>query len=190
MSSIIAGRFDTFPAAEAAATALFAQGFAEADVTMFYVNPPGQHSRYPIGGDRDVDPGARKAGKGAGGGVVLGAVAGAVIGTAVLAFWQTSLLVMVLAAGIGAYLGSLVGALALTRDPARERQHAAPGAPKTVRDAGVLLAVHVSGENRDTAIRVLRSAGAHDTERASGKWQDGKWVDFDPLRPPMPAEQG
>jgi hypothetical protein len=46
MSLIVAGRFTTFPAAEAAAQQLFDHGFVEEDVTLFFVNPRGQHSRH------------------------------------------------------------------------------------------------------------------------------------------------
>ncbi|XQU70719.1 hypothetical protein OJJOAM_003508 [Cupriavidus sp. H18C1] len=119
MSLIIAGRFDTFAQAEAAAGQLFARGFAEDDVTLFFVNPPGQHGRFPLGGDVAVDAGTRKAGAGAGRGIVFGAIAGAVIGAVALALMQASVLVLALATGLGAYLGSLVGALSMTRDPDR-----------------------------------------------------------------------
>lgn len=44
MSLIVAGRFTTFPAAEAAAQRLFANGFVEEDVTLFFVNPRGQRA--------------------------------------------------------------------------------------------------------------------------------------------------
>ena len=66
MSLIVAARFTTFPAAEDAAQKLFNAGFVEEDVTLFFVNPRGQHARYPIGGDTGTDPGAREAPKGAG----------------------------------------------------------------------------------------------------------------------------
>lgn len=190
MSLIIAGRFDTFEQAENAASQLFARGFAEDDVTLFFVNPPGQHGRFPIGGDVATDEGARKAGGGAGRGIVIGAIVGAVIGAVALALMQASMLVLALATGLGAYLGSLVGGLAMTRDP--DRVPSAPAnAPqtKTERDAGVLLAVHVDAQSRDTAAEVLRAAGAMDIERAQGRWSQGRWVDFDPLKPPVPASR-
>jgi hypothetical protein len=190
MSSIIAGRFPTFPAAEAAAGALFQRGFAHDDVSVFYVNPPGQHAKYPIGGDRDVDPGARKTGKGASGGLVIGAVVGAMLGIGVVSVVGMSLLVMMLAAGVGAYLGSLIGALALTRGGKGEAAVNEATGEKAVRDAGVLLAVHVTEANRPTAVSVFKQAGAEDVETANGTWRNGDWADFDPLEPPVPVEQG
>ena len=51
MSLIIAGRFQTFPKAEAAAQRLFEGGFLEEDVTLFYVAPSGQHARLATGGE-------------------------------------------------------------------------------------------------------------------------------------------
>src|SRR6476659_7084679 len=102
MSLIIAGRFQTFRAAESAAQRLFARGFVEEDVTLFFVNPSGQHARYPIGGDVGTDPGAQAAPKGAGRGVTLGAVIGAVVGAAVFALFKAPLLVSAIAAGVGA----------------------------------------------------------------------------------------
>ncbi|EKS68327.1 MULTISPECIES: glycine zipper domain-containing protein [Caballeronia] len=183
MSLIIAGRFQTFRAAETAAQKLFARGFLEEDVTLFFVNPSGQHARHPIGGDVGTDAGASGAPKGAGKGVTIGAVVGAVIGAAIFAVFKAPLLVSVIAAGVGAYVGSLVGAMSHTK----KKPHGAAQAEEPVRHAGVLVAVHVSPETHDQAAAVLREAGGMDIERASGRWQQGRWSDFDPLKPPQPA---
>ena len=48
----------------------------------------------------------------------------------------------------------------------------------------MMLAVRVDPANEKTVIDVLRAAGVEDLERAQGDWQDGQWVDFDPLAPP------
>jgi hypothetical protein len=182
MSLIIAGRFQTFPAAETAAQRLFKNGFVEEDVTLFFVNPSGQHARHPIGGDVGTDAGASAAPKGAGKGVTIGAVAGAVVGAAIFAVFHAPLLVSVIAAGVGAYVGSLVGAMSHTRKP-----KSASYAEEPTRHAGVLVAVHVSPESQDKAADVLRSAGGMEIERASGRWKQGRWSDFDPLQPPHPV---
>ncbi|WP_420991890.1 hypothetical protein ACKI2N_026995 [Cupriavidus sp. 30B13] len=184
MSLIIAGRYDTYPVAEQAAARLFARGFAEDDVTLFFVNPPGQHARYPIGGDRGADPGARRSGLGAGRGIVIGAVAGAIAGVGILAAFGAAPLLLMLATGVGAYLGSLVGALALARQDAGRKPDTGE---KAVRDAGVLLAVHVQPDTGAQAADILRATGARDVERARGRWNNGRWADFDPLAPPVPA---
>ncbi|KXV10129.1 hypothetical protein CR51_09515 [Caballeronia megalochromosomata] len=182
MSLIIAGRFQTFRAAESAAQKLFARGFVEEDVTLFFVNPSGQHARHPIGGDVGTDAGASAAPKGAGKGVTIGAVAGAVVGAAIFAVFHAPLLVSVIAAGVGAYVGSLVGAMSHTKKP-RDAAHA----EEPARHAGVLVAVHVAPETQDQASMVLREAGGMDIERASGRWKQGRWSDFDPLQPPHPV---
>jgi S-formylglutathione hydrolase FrmB len=51
----------------------------------------------------------------------------------------------------------------------------------------VLVAVHVSPESQDQAAAALREAGGIDIERASGRWKQGRWSDFDPLQPPHPV---
>ncbi|SAL17479.1 membrane protein [Caballeronia cordobensis] len=182
MSLIIAGRFQTFRAAESAAQKLFARGFLEEDVTLFFVNPSGQHARYPVGGDVGTDPGASAAPKGAGKGVTIGAVIGAVVGAAIFAVFHAPLLVSVIAAGVGAYIGSLAGAMSHTK-----KARTAGQAEEPARHAGVLVAVHVAPETQDQAATALREAGGLDIERASGRWKQGRWSDFDPLQPPHPV---
>ena len=56
-----------------------------------------------------------------------------------------------------------------------------------VRHAGVLLAAHVDDANTALVATELRRGGARDVERAEGQWRDGRWEDFDPLAPPVPA---
>ncbi|MBN3809517.1 hypothetical protein G3N97_10475, partial [Paraburkholderia sp. Ac-20347] len=77
MSLIVAGRFTTFPAAEAVADKLFARGFVEEDVNLFFVNPRGQHARHtphPVAVAAAPPHRTRN--------LTLGAVAGAVAGVA------------------------------------------------------------------------------------------------------------
>jgi S-formylglutathione hydrolase FrmB len=187
MSLIVAARFTTFPAAEDAAQKIFNAGFVEEDVTLFFVNPRGQHARYPIGGDVGTDAGAREAPKGAGMGVTIGAVAGAVVGVAIFAAFAAPIIVSLIAAGVGAYVGSLVGAMARTREGGMVGHHLP--FHQEMRDSGVLVAVHVSPDNQFDAARVLREAGGLAIERASGRWQQGRWADFDPLKTPEPLNE-
>ncbi len=177
MSLIVAGRFTTFADAEAAANRLFEAGFVQEDVTLFFVNPRGQHARFPIGGDRNADPQAARASKGAGKGGAIGAVIGAVIGVALFSAFSSPFLVLVLAAGVGAYIGSLAGAMSHTRGGGKLPEAAVP---HESRDSGVLVAVHVSPDNQAQAARVLSEAGSLEVERAHGRWQGGRWADFDP----------
>lgn len=187
MSLIVAARFTTFPTAEDAAQKLFSAGFVEEDVTLFFVNPRGQHARYPIGGDRDTDPAARDAPKGAGIGATIGAVGGAVVGVAIFAAFSAPLIVSLIAAGVGAYVGSLVGAMSRTRETGKAGHRSS--LHEETRDSGVLVAVHVSPDNQLDAARVLREAGGVAIERASGRWQQGRWADFDPLKTPVPLNE-
>ncbi|ANN66023.1 hypothetical protein [Bordetella bronchialis] len=186
MALIVAARFTTFEQAQGAARALFARGFAEDDVHIFYVNMAGAHAKYAIGGDREADPDAGKAHYGAmlgGAGLALiGALVGGLIGGAL----QLAPLAVVAVAAVGAYIGSLMGALWVTgkRKPGVARNRGAPAEHPEARHAGVLLALHTDVTREAEACGVLRDAGGVDVERAQGRWQEGRWVDFDPLRPP------
>jgi len=179
MSLIVAGRFTTFPAAEAVAEKLFARGFVEEDVNLFFVNPRGQHARHmPHPMHVDVAAAHRRRN------MALGAVAGAVVGIALFgALFMASLPSTVIAAAVGAWIGAWIGS-----GWQRRAQHA-EHAQHESRQSGVLLTVHVSAENQVTAAEVLREAGATDVERASGQWHDGHWADFDPTQAPTPYGQ-
>lgn len=183
MSLIVAARFTTFPSAEAAAQKLFERGFLEEDVTLFFVNPRGQHARHAPeqrgAGASAAPPPHHWAGHGAS----IGSVAGAILGAAIFMGFAASLPVVVIAAGVGAYLGSRVGAFLQARSAGavhHERVH------HELRDSGVLVAVHVCEDNQLDAAAVLREAGGTDLERASGRWQRGRWADFDPTTTPVP----
>jgi hypothetical protein len=186
MSLIVAARFDTFEAAQNAAQSLFKINFAEEDVTMFFVNPPGMHDRHPLGGDRDHDPGVAQSAKGAGTWAALLGAVGAVIGALVVAAFHFTWVLIALGAGVGAYAGSLFGAMAASRKTQGLR---APGQRQTVRHAGVLLAVHVDELTESAASKTLRDAGGLDVEKAAGRWQAGHWADFDALKPPVLSDR-
>jgi hypothetical protein len=179
MSLIVAGRFTTFHAAERAAQALFGRGVLQEDVTLFFVNPPGMHARFSIGGDQSTDPGARRAPLGA----AIGAVAGAVVGVAIFAVFSVPVLVSMIAAGVGAYVGSMIGAMSHMRRKGPQQKPKATASHES-HAAGVLVAVHVNPENQSEVARMLREAGGVDIERTSGRWQHGRWADFDPLKAP------
>ena len=195
MSLIIAGRFQTFPKAEAAAQRLFEGGFLEEDVTLFYVAPSGQHARLATGGDHDADAGAKDASKGAGLGVTIGAVIGAIVGAAVFKLFKAPWLAAVLAAGAGAYVGSLAGAMARSQsgkraavDSTSTDNHGSANA-LDARQSGVVVAVHVGAQLQAQAAAILRDAGGMEVERASGQWRNGRWADFDPVKPPEPVRE-
>ncbi|ANY16132.1 hypothetical protein [Bordetella pseudohinzii] len=170
MSLIIAAHYDTFDQAGAAARQLFDQGFPVADMHTFYVNPPGEHAVYPIGGDEAIDPQARGQGAGAWlGALLLGTAAASVAALALAPPWA-----VIAVGGVGAYIGSLTGALG----------RAQRLAPHPARRHGVLLALRVDPGREAEGSRVLRAHGGQDLERAHGQWRNGRWEDFDPLSAP------
>ncbi|EHK64432.1 hypothetical protein [Achromobacter arsenitoxydans] len=191
MSLIVAARFQTFDEASVAARMLAAEGYTEDDIHTFYVSPAGEHGRYPLGGDRLADPDARGGHFGAVAGASLLGFLFAMLGGLIAARLSASVLITIAAAGVGAYVGALAGALWVIGRKKRAVR-TAPGEPvqthPPVRQAGVLLALHVEAGREPQARQILRQAGGTDIERASGRWQDGKWQDFDPLTPPRPVE--
>ena len=178
MTRIIAGVFDDNASANRTIEKLHDVGFADADIDRFAVNPPGRHHRLPLGGDQDADEGAR--------GGELGALAGAAVGGALgaVAGLVASPLVgpVAIAGGLaaGAYAGSLAGAMRSLGAPVENGT-----ASNVVRQAGIMVAVHIDGnENEDTVVDVLRMQGARTVEWSDGLWRRGHWVDFDPVEPP------
>ena len=178
MTQIIAAVFDDNAAADRTTEKLHDVGFTDADIDRFAVNPPGRHHRLPLGGDQDADEGAR--------GGELGALAGAAVGGALgaVAGLVASPLVgpVAIAGGLaaGAYAGSLAGAM---RSLGSLVERGA--ANSVVRQAGMMVAVHVDGkEHEDAAVDVLRTQGARTVEWSDGLWRHGHWVDFDPVATP------
>ncbi|MEI2414880.1 hypothetical protein V8Z80_01720 [Orrella sp. JC864] len=191
MSLIVAARFDTFDAAEAAAGRFFEKGWPQEALNIFFVNPPGAHARYPVGGDRAADPDARGAQKGAWRGAGLaGAVGAALAAGVMIAVGYTGWLV-VAAGAVGAYLGALAGALSLAGRAKRAfADNAGQSASPPVRPSGVLLAVHIEAGQQTEVAEMLRQCGGKDVERAQGRWREGRWADFDPIAPPRPVSPG
>jgi hypothetical protein len=183
MATIIAGRFEQQDQVQATLAEMIRAGFSEDQMSSFYVNPPGQHDRYAIGGDRDKSPGAEKSAEGTSAGIAAGGAVGAAIGATTIPV--TGPLGPAAGALVGAHVGQLVGALGkLEDDGGNADENDVP-----VRQAGLLVAVSVpepAGESR--AIDVLRSLGAADIERTEGTIVDGDWKDFDPVAPPAFVE--
>ena len=128
MARIIAGRFEQKQQADRAVEALRQRGFESDQLSEFFVNPPGQHDRFPVGGDRDVSPGAAKASSGVAKGALIGGAAGLAIGLA--AAPVAGIAAPLAGAGVGTYTGSLMGALRGMKEPAEENGGApANGAP-------------------------------------------------------------
>jgi hypothetical protein len=180
-ASVVSGRVGTWDEAEVIRQALLDEGFSPRDVEVFYTGPAGRHAVTPIGGDAHADAGSTKAGTGATVGGLTGGAAGAVIGAAVAATPVVGPVVLT-AAAVGAFGGALAGGVAATEDGSQkahttENPVAQPG--------GVVVAVRTDrgGEDESRALRRLRDGGAIALERASARWHDGSWVDWDPVAP-------
>jgi hypothetical protein len=171
MSTIIAGHVETQSKAQEVINELQRIGFSPEQIASFYVNPPGQHDRYPIGGDFERSPGAEDTGKGAAVGVAAGAAAGLAASPAIGPLGPL----------VGGYIGGLVGSLVETKDSDEDTP---PNAPPHEHRSGLMVAVAADDESlRTSAIDLLHSMGAYDIETAEGTISDGDWVDFDPVVP-------
>jgi hypothetical protein len=178
MSRIICGIFDRTLDAEAALEALKREGFHRSEVDAFYVSPPGQHAMTPLGGDA---PHSSEGSRGAGAGAGIGALVGALIGGAAGWLFSDSLIVIPLAAGLGAYVGSFAGTMARVRSG--RRRSASVEHPLEPR-GGRMIAVLVDRPGTEArAIESLKNHSARDVRRAEGQWANGSWRDFDPRAP-------
>jgi hypothetical protein len=169
---IIAGRFETKREADTTA-GLLSDFVSTDDICIFHNNAPGQHDVHALGGDENEDPGATQADKGsASTAATAGLTAGAIgaLGGPVTAL---------AAGGIGAYVGSLMGAV----DKLGEDDDKSGGPDR--RPAGVMLSVRIADPSSEQrVISTLRAQGAADIEEAEGEWREGDWVDFNPVQKP------
>jgi hypothetical protein len=154
MAKLIVGRFDDVEGVERAVAALAAAGFSREEYGTFYSSPSGQHQLYPIGGDAYSDEGAKKAGAGAATGAALCGAAGlAVGGLAAAALPIAGAAAPLAGLGIGAYTGSLMGALSRTREP---EEDAATVEHPVEQPGGVRVAVNVDRPGTEPrAVEVL-----------------------------------
>ncbi|MEO8756036.1 MAG: hypothetical protein ABI624_25535, partial [Casimicrobiaceae bacterium] len=178
------GQFDDFETAGTVVEELLAQGLADEDMETYALNAPGQHARFPMGGDEDADRSATGGGNGAVAGAALGGAAGLALGAAAIPVVGP----IAVAAGlaVGAYAGSFAGAV-------NAMGELSPRNEIPLRPAGVRVVAHVpTDEKRDRVIAAFRRHDARSIEEADGLWRDGTWVDFDPvsvpswLEPPRP----
>lgn len=182
MAMIVAGRFTTFEEAEGGARRLYERAFGPDDVSIFFLNPDGQHARFPVGGDVYADTAAKPGGRGAVVGVMRGLAIGLVVGLIVYAIGLRYWFVPVAGALAGAYLGAFGGALGRMRG-----QQAEGRGTLAKTESGVILAARVTPGSATTAEDVLRATGATSIERVEGDWHNSEWRDFDPVRRPDEA---
>lgn len=189
MQTIIAGRVLTQERANQLMAQLRARGVALADMQAFYVNQPGQHAQFPIGGDQYADEAAADAPKGQAAGAAVGAAAGLVAGgVAAAAVPPLAPVIIAGVTGVGALAGSIAGAVSATKGAEEMGQGAAEEETHDL-EGGLMLAVRVTPGTEAAVMEVMRAAGVENVERTRGEWRDGHWVDFDPTRPPEPIER-
>lgn len=190
MSHIIAGRFKEQDQVNRAIDAMVEAGFPQEGISSFYLNPPGQHNLYSIGGDRDDSPGAHETS----GGVVTGAATGGAVGAGVGLIGAPVFGPVGPAVGalVGAHVGGLIGSLSQMKEkgeheeitPADTHSDASDNT-RHQRKSGLMLAVSADGDQaQQSAVSLLRQLGADDIEQAQGTIINGDWQDFDPLEPP------
>lgn len=184
MTQIIAGHFQLQEQAQHAIHQLIDAGFSEDKICSFYLNPPGQHDLFSIGGDRDKSPGAKESGDS----MKRGAATGGVIGTAAGAAGMVAAgpIAPVVGGFVGAHIGSLVGTLSGMKESG-ESEQGEHGAERAIpqRRSGMIVAVSTEQAPVDeNAVDILRSVGADQIERADGTIANGNWEDFDPLATP------
>jgi hypothetical protein len=180
MSRIVAGRFERSIDADAALASLRGEGFSDAEIDSFAVNPPGQHAMTPIGGDVHADAGTRGAGWTAMVGAGLGLVVGLVLGS--IASLHLGAPALFFVGGLGALVGAFAGVMSKLHHPKRSEGSAEH--PAREMQAGRMIAVCVDrAGTEEHALAILRRSGARDLGRAQGQWRDGAWRDFDPRSP-------
>lgn len=172
MATVIAARFQSMEQAGLAVDQLMQAGFSKGKITSFYVNPPGQHATYPIGGDRYESPGT-VLDEDSTSGSVTKAVVEAVIGVDPSNETHVN------------------GHSTHEALHAREEHTMAAGSPAHVGDivplrkSGMLVAAELGGSNlQDKTVALLIALGAKDLEKLNGNIINGEWGDFDPLSEP------
>jgi len=190
MNTIIAGRFTEQAQADMAVDALLATGFQRDQIAKFFCNPAGQHDLHGTPDDPEASAGAHHAGTGAGVGAATGLGVGTVVGLATIPVLGPG--AALAGAAMGAYVGSLAGALEKMGDhghPVGDSVASGPdGDEAPPRKAGVLVAVGAASSlEQVNAVTVLSAKGAADIETAQGSIAHSEWIDFDPLAAPVPA---
>lgn len=203
MKTLIVGRFERYDQGETAAHALQQAGFPADEMSLFYINPQGQHDLHPLGGDEDESAGTHHAGSHAVASAAGGVGIGGLIGLATLPVLGPA--GPLLGAAVGAYTGSLVGALGGMKQseeaPAeiaarnannlplpesaieRDAEIAPPANANEVaaRQPGVMLAVAVATAEQQADAEILLGRYAYQVEQSEGDLRNGDWIDFDPL---------
>jgi hypothetical protein len=189
MSIIITARFQEQTQADAAVNALQAEGFLLDKISTFYVGSPGQHDLYPIGGDEMESPGMEGATSAGAVAATVGGSVGLISGLATLPILGPA--AVVAGTGIGAWVGSLYGALEGSKDPGQaDGGNVTAERPGPARKSGMLVAVEAASvESQTLAAKVLHRLSGMDVGKADGRIIASNWDDFDPIAPVIPLHR-
>lgn len=171
MTSIVAAGFDSFPAAESAAHALFADGFHEEAVDIFRFDDSPDYAGPAF------DATMRRMVYAAVAGSAVLAMAGAAAGTALALLADASTPFSVGAAAVGACAGALISVAGIVMNEGYRASSARQ--PRSV----VLVAVLAEAGQEAQSAQLLRDAGGIGIQRMRSRWLNGRWAGFDPLHP-------
>ena len=181
MSTIVAGHFQLQDQAEHAKNELVLAGFAQDQISTFYLSQPGQHDTTPIGGDNITSPGAKESPEGVAQGWATGGAVGAAVGLATAPL--TGPAGPIIGGLVGAHVGSLFS-LSKMKD-AGEGEEGSAKNEYVQRHAGMIVAVAFERpEDEQRALELLQRLGSDQIERARGTIRNGDWTDFDPTSLP------
>lgn len=186
MTILITGNFQKQRPMRPVLSALKDAGFAPDQTTTFFVSPLGLREKVALEEEAQDVAANEHSGAGAVKGAAVGGFVGVAVGIATLPLLGPG--AAVAAVGVGAYTGSLVGALNSLQDKADDvpiTTATGIGAPDGLRrKTGILVAVLAAETaQQDRAIAILRSFGATDIERLQGSIFAGEWTDFRPEQP-------
>lgn len=171
MENIIAGWFQTQEEVQWAEASL-TNIVSVSDISVFFNNQAGAH---------DSEKDAESAGdQGAGKGAAIGAASGGLV-AGTIATLAGGPIAGAVGAAVGAYASSLAGAGEGLPEEGESTNNAPPPRP-----AGLILAIRIGRANdAQEVIECLRRFGASGIEKAEGTWENGNWVDFDPVSSPQ-----
>jgi hypothetical protein len=178
---VVSGRVGTWDKAELLRLVQLDEGFAPSDVEVFHTGPAGRHAVMAMGGDSHADAGSTHIATGASAGAAAGAAIGLAVGAAV-AMAPVVGPVLLTAAAVGAFGGALAGGLSASEDGSTKPDTAEHPVGKP---GGVVVAVRIDGlvDGESTALRRMHDGGAITLERATARWRDSSWIDWNPTTP-------
>ncbi len=180
MATIIAAKVQLQTNAQEVINQLIDAGFSAKKIASFYVNPPGQHATYPIGGDRYQSPNTLNdisettEHKG-----FIAKAAEALIGVKSVDHAEASETASETVKDSNSSNEGVRGEAEIA-EPTVDANAAVQ-----VRRAGMLIAIELANPlDQNWLVTLLSKLGASSIEKVEGEIEDGQWLDFDPLSIP------